>query len=115
MQQGCWFHWHRSWDDASCGEEGVDLVRQLAEAVFSFGVIPSEWEESVILNLYKGKGGSLHCGNYRGLKFTDQVMELLKRVLDFNIREMMNIDEMRFGFVPGRGTTGAIFIVRQKQ
>ena len=28
---------------------------------------------------------------------------------------MVNIDEMKFGFVPGRGTTDAIFIVRQLQ
>ena len=28
---------------------------------------------------------------------------------------MVNVDEMLFGFVPGRGTTGAIFVVRQLQ
>ena len=39
-------------------------------------------------------------------------MNLLERVLDFNIPEMVNIDEMQFGFVPGRH---AIFIVRQLQ
>ena len=42
-------------------------------------------------------------------------MKLLERVLDFYIREMVNIDEMQFAFVPGRGTTDAIFIVRQLQ
>ena len=30
-------------------------------------------------------------------------------------REMVNIDEMQFGFVPGRGTTDAIFSVCQLQ
>ena len=38
------------------GEEGVVLIRELAEAVFSNGIIPTDWEESYILNLYKGKG-----------------------------------------------------------
>jgi len=28
---------------------------------------------------------------------------------------MVNINEMQFGFVPGRGTTDAIFIARQLQ
>ena len=57
----------------------------------------------------------MNRSNYRGLKPTDQVMKLLEQVLDFNIREMVNIDEMQFGFVPGRGTTDAIFIVSQLQ
>ena len=35
------------------GEEGVELVRQLAEGVFSWGEIPTDWEKSFILNVYK--------------------------------------------------------------
>ena len=41
------------------GEEGVELARQLIEAVFSCSVITSDWEGSFILNLYKGKGEPL--------------------------------------------------------
>ena len=42
-------------------------------------------------------------------------MKFLERVLDSFIREMVDIDAMQFGFVPGRGTTDAIFIIRQLQ
>ena len=42
-------------------------------------------------------------------------MKLLECVLDSFIREMVDIDAMQFGFVPGRGTTDAIFIIRQLQ
>ena len=42
-------------------------------------------------------------------------MKLLERVLYFYICKMPNIDEMQFGFVPGRDTTDAAFIVRQLQ
>ena len=72
-------------------------------------MIPSDWEESFILNLYKGKGEALDCDNHQGLKLTDQVMKLLEWVLDF-ICEIMNISEMQFGFVPGICTTDAIFV-----
>ena len=34
----------------AAGEEGVELVGQLAEDVFS----SADWEESIIMNLYKG-------------------------------------------------------------
>ena len=76
-------------------------------------MIPSEWEESFILNLDKGKGEALDHGNYRGLKLTDQVMKLLERVLDSYIHEMVNIDEIVF--VPCRDTTDAIFVVKKWQ
>ena len=99
----------------AAGEEGLEKLRLLAEKVFSSGKIPKDWEESHILNLYKGKGEALDRGNYRGLKLTDQVMKLLERVLDSSIGKMVNIDDMQFGFVPGRGTTDAISIFRQLQ
>lgn len=99
----------------AAGEEGTELVRQLTEAVFSNGVTPADWEESYILNLYKGKGDALDRCNYRGLKLTEQVMKLLERVLDSYIRKMVSINEMQFGFVQGRGTSDAIFISRQLQ
>ena len=70
---------------------------------------------SYILNLYKGKGDALNRGNYRGLKLTEHVMKIMERVVDEMIREMVEIDEMQFAFVPGRGTTYAIFIIRQLQ
>ena len=67
------------------------------------------------MNLYKGKGEALDRGNYRGLKLTDQAMKLLECVMDPCIRKMVNIDDMHFAFVPGRGTTDTIFTVRQLQ
>ena len=76
------------------GPEGVELLRQLCESVLNGDAIPSDWEQSYILNLYKGKGDALDRGCYRGLKLTDQVMKLLERVLDSAIRNMVDIDEL---------------------
>lgn len=58
----------------AAGEECIELLLELAVHVFRDGVIPNDWEESYILNLYKGKAGARERGNYRGLKLTDQVM-----------------------------------------
>ena len=79
------------------GEEGVELATQLAEAVFGSSEIPKDWEESFILNFFKGKGEALDRGNYRGLKLTDQVMKLLEHVLDPLNRNMVDINEMHAG------------------
>ena len=58
---------------------------------------------------------ALDRGNYRGLKLTGQAMKILERIVAGLIRQVVSIDDSQFGFVPGRGTTDAIFVVRQLQ
>ena len=74
-----------------------------------------DWEMRFIINLYKGKGDALKRRNYRRLKLTEHVMKVMEIIVDGMIREMIAIDEMQFSFVPERGTTDAIFIIRQLQ
>ena len=45
----------------------------------------------------------------------DQIMKTIERVLDLVIRSQVDINSMQFGFVPGWGTTDAIFILCQLQ
>ena len=42
-------------------------------------------------------------------------MKILERMVDSLIRQLVSIDNSQFGFVQGRGTTDAIFVVRQLQ
>ena len=97
------------------GEAGAVEVRDLIEDIISEGCIPTDWQESFIGSLYKGKGDALNRGNYRGLKLIEQVMKVLERVVEGLVRQRFEIDEMQCGFMSGRGTTDAIFIVRQLQ
>ena len=93
----------------------VEMIRDLAAAIIRGGKVPSDREQSFIIRLYKGKGDALERGNYRGLKLTEQVMKVLERIVDGLIRQLVSIDDSQFGFVPGRGTTDPIFVVRQLQ
>ena len=53
-----------------------------------------------------------HTGEIKLLK---HVMEILERVIEGRVKEIVKIDDMQFGFMTGKGTTDAIFIVRQLQ
>ena len=97
------------------GEAGAVEVRDLIEDIISEGCIPTDWQESFIVNLYKGKGDALNRGKYRGLKLIEQVMKVLERVVEGLVRQRVEIDEMQCGFMSDCGTTEAIFIVRQLQ
>ena len=99
----------------AAGAECCRVVTQLMNSIIKEDYIPNDWNTSFIVNLYKGKGDALERGNYRGLKLLDQVMKVIERVMEKCIRSIVSIDEMQFGFMPGRGTTDAIFILRQLQ
>ena len=78
--------------------------------------MPTIFKKFFTFNLQMvGKGDALECGSYRGIKLLDQVMKVMERVIEKRVRSIVLIDEMQFGFRPGRGTTDAIFIVRQLQ
>ena len=99
----------------AAGDMGASMIRDLAAAIIRDGKIPSDWEQSFTVCLYKGKGDALERGNYRRLKLTEQVMKVLERIVDGLIRQLVSINDSQFGFVPGRGTTDAIFVVKQLQ
>ena len=40
-------------------------------------------------------------------------MKRVERKLERMIRELVNVDRMQFGFIPDRGTTDALFVVKK--
>ena len=91
------------------GEAGLELFIELFNNIVKEEKVPSDWEMSVIINCFKGKG---ERGNFRGLKLLDHLMKVFERVIGKYIREAVNINDMQFGFMPGKGTMDAIFITR---
>ena len=57
----------------AAGDMGASMIRDLAAAIIRDIKVPSDWEQSSIVCLYKGKRGALERGNCRGLKLTEQV------------------------------------------
>ena len=57
----------------------------------------------------------MECGSYRGIKLLEHAMKVVERILEDRIWQQIDIDDMQFGFMKGKGTTDSIFIVRQMQ
>ena len=81
----------------------IDLINNIVKE----GCNPDECRKNILVPVYKGKGDPLVCGSYRAIRLLEQLMKMLERVLE--------IDNMQFGFMPGKGTTDAIFIMRKIQ
>ena len=43
------------------------------------------------------------------------MMKIFVRITEQEIRKVIDISDMQFGFMPGKGTINAIFIARQLQ
>ena len=99
----------------SAGEDGIKWMTDLFNQIVSEGKIPADWKKSWIVTVYKGKGDALDCRLYRGIKLLDHAMKVFERIIEKRVRSHIELDDMQFGFSPGKGTTDAIFIVRQLQ
>ena len=99
----------------AAGDTGASMICDLTAAIICYGKVPCSWEQSFVVCHYNGKGDALDRGNYQGFKLTEQVMKVLERIVDSLIRQLVSVEDSYFSFVSGRGTTDAIFVVRQLQ
>ena len=68
---------------------------------------------SLLVPIFKGKGDPLNPNSYRGIKWLEHAFKLYGKVLDGRLREVVDIDKMQYGFMPGRGTVDAVFVLRR--
>ena len=57
--------------------------------------------------------GGVSCGNYRGIKLMSHTMKLWERMIERRLRKETQVTENQFGFMPGRSTTEAIYLLRR--
>jgi len=97
----------------AAGEQGVKWMTEICNEVIRSGKVPDDWKFSFLVPVYKGKGDPMQCGNYRAIKLLEHGMKIMERVLEKRLRKQTNIDNMQCGFMPEKGTTDGIFVVRQ--
>ena len=88
---------------------------QVITKIWNEKKIPNDLKKSIIVPTYKQKGDMQECKNYRGLKLLEPVLKIIESILEKRLREYIKIDQIQFGWMPGRGTLDAIFIMRQVQ
>ena len=85
---------------SAMGEVGVGVMMELCLHLLDGKGMPDEWQTSVLLPIFKGKGDVRNCNTYRGVKLLEQAMKIVEKVLERRIREVINTDSMQFGFMP---------------
>ena len=94
----------------AAGGFGSRWMTDLINNIVKESCIPDDWRKSILVPVYKGTCDPLVCGSYRAIKLLEQPMKVIecwKRGSDVRCQV--------FGFMPGKGTTDAIVIMRQVQ
>jgi len=94
-------------------DTGTQWLLDLCNGIVKEGCIPEDWKSSVVLPIYKGKGDTMECGSYRGIKLLEHAMKVVEKIFEHRISQQIEIDDMQFGFMKGKGTADAIFMARQ--
>ena len=98
------------------GKFVVGVIKKLCQRVLDGKGMPEEWKTSVVVPIFKGKGDMMDCRAYRGVTLLEHAMKVVERVLENRIRGLVTmIDDIQFGFMPGKGATHALFILRRMQ
>ena len=93
---------------------GKQVILQIANGILNGMDMPHEWKMSTVVPIYK-KGSVIDCASYRGVKLLEHGMKVVEWLLEKRLRRLMKIDQMQFGFMPGKSTVDVIFILRRMQ
>ena len=100
---------------AASGKMGIGVMVELCQGVLDGRGMPDEWALSVLVPIFKRKGDAMSCEAYRGVKLLEHAMKIVEKVLEKRLRHVVKVNEMQFGFMPGKGTIDAVFILRRLQ
>ena len=95
------------------GQLGVVTLCKLFNRIMTTECIPSAWRNSILVPIFKEKGDVQECRNYRGIKLLTHLQNMGEGGRQKVERVHTEIHESQFGFMPGRSTTDAIFILKQ--
>ena len=94
------------------GEMEIKFLTRLFNRLLMGERMPEEWRRSVLIPIYKNKGDAQCCGNYRGIKLMSHTMKVWERIIEARLRDRVEISKQQYGFMPGKGTTDAMFALR---
>ncbi|KAM1919388.1 hypothetical protein ACFX15_023329 [Malus domestica] len=95
------------------GETGIVWLTDLFNRILKTKKMPNEWRKSTLVPIYKNKGDVQNCMNYRGIKLMSHTKKLWERVIEHRLRQETRVSDNQFGFMPGRSTMEAIYLLRR--
>ncbi|KAL3506245.1 hypothetical protein ACH5RR_031627 [Cinchona calisaya] len=95
------------------GKKGISWLTNLFNKMLKSRKMSDQWKKSTLIPIFKNKGDIQNCVNYRGIKLMSHMMKLWERVIERRLRNETKVSNNQFGFMPGKSTTEAIYLLRK--
>ena len=91
----------------------IEKITKLANTIYEDGNLTEEMCKSIFITIPK-KPGTLECNKHRTISIMSQITKIILRVIMERVRAKIRgeVAEEQYGFVEGKGTRNAIFILR---
>ena len=93
------------------GDKCLKSLTNLFNHILLKDKLQEEWILSSLVPIFKGKGDPLNPNSYRGINLLKHAFKLYEKVFNGRLLEVVDIDKMQYGFMPGRGTVDAVFVL----
>ena len=94
------------------GEMEIEFLTRLFNRLLMGKRMPEEWKRSVLIPFYKYKGDAQCFASYTGIKLMSHTMKISERIIEARLRDRVEISKQQYGFMPGKGSTDAMFALR---
>ena len=96
-----------------CQDESVKKLPEMADDLLKGIEMHESWRKSDSILIYKGERDVRSGENYKNVKFIEHGMNVIERVFEKQLRNVVKLDETQMGFFAGRETVHAFFILLQ--
>ena len=95
------------------GDWGTKQIMQITSFMHDTGEMPKQMRKSLFVTIPK-KTGTLECAKHRTIAISSQVSKISLRVVMERMRGRIRqeVGREQFGFMEGKGTANAIFVLR---
>ena len=94
------------------GEMEIKFLTRVFNRLLVGEWMPEEWRRNLLVPIHKNKGDAQCCGNYRGIKLISHTMKVWERIIEARLRDILQINEEQYEFMPGKETTHAMFALK---
>ena len=91
---------------------GIRALMEHCHRILDEKGMPEDGSTSAAIRIFKEKADIMNCDMHRGVKLQEHAMKIVEKLLEKRLRKTVMIYDMQFGFMPGKGTIDAVFILR---